>query len=258
MMLVISPFDGRRMVLVGEIETLRECALHAGRRLGELDRERDRIESAQMESRLNEQLAQAELIALRAQVNPHFLFNSLNTIASLIASQPKRAETITVRLANVFRYVLLHANMPFTSVEEEIGFLRTYLEVERIRFGERLQVEFDIESSVAYVAIPSLILQPLIENAIKHGIARKAGSGKIVIRTRRRDKSLLMTVEDNGVGLGSYANWNHAEGNGTNTGFGLRNIRERLDTLYGGRASLSLAHGPSGGSCATLEIPLEE
>jgi two-component system LytT family sensor kinase len=253
MVLVVKPSSHKPVVLVGELESLQEICLHAGRRLADLDREREKIESAQIESRLNEQLARTELIALRAQVNPHFLFNSLNTIASLIPSQPKRAETITVRLANVFRYVLLHTNMPFTSLDEEIGFLRTYLDVERIRFGERLQVEFDTEPSVAYVAIPSLILQPLVENAIKHGIARKVGSSKIVVRTRRSDKSLLMTVEDDGVGSTSAP----AE-NETSTGFGLRNISDRLQTLYGARASFSLADRPSGGSCATLEIPLEE
>lgn len=256
--LVASPASGQRIMLVGEIESLRQIALYAGRRLDQLGRERERIESARMESTLNEQLARAELIALRAQVNPHFLFNSLNTIASLIASQPKRAETITVRLANVFRYVLVHANMPFTSVEEELGFLRTYLDVEQIRFGERLQVEFDAESSIAHVAIPSLILQPLIENAIKHGIGRKVGRANIVVRTRRQDESLLMIVEDNGVGLGTGTNGDHSVRDGKNTGFGLRNIRERLQTLYGARASLSLTDRPGGGSCATLEIPLEE
>ena len=258
MTLFVSLSRDKRIVLMGEIETLREICLHTGRRLGELDRERERIESARMESRLNEQLAQAELIALRAQVNPHFLFNSLNTIASLIASRPKLAETITVRLANVFRYVLLHANLPFTSLDEELSFLRTYLDVEGIRFGQRLQVEFDIESSVSHLAVPSLILQPLVENAIKHGIARKVGSSKIAVRTRRRDNSLLIIVEDNGIGLGSETNGNHSTGDGTKTGFGLRNIRERLHTLYGARASLSLTDVPSGGTCAALEIPIEE
>jgi two-component system LytT family sensor kinase len=258
MTLLVALSGEKRMVLMGEIETLREICLHTGRRLGELDRERERIESARMESRLSEQLAQAELIALRAQVNPHFLFNSLNTIASLIASRPKLAESITVRLANVFRYVLLHANLPFTSLDEELSFLRTYLDVEGIRFGQRLQVEFDIESSVSHLAIPSLILQPLVENAIKHGIARKVGSSKIVVRTRRRDNSLLVIVEDNGVGLGSKTNGSHSTGNGTKTGFGLRSIRERLHTLYGVRASLSLADIPSGGTRAALELPIEE
>lgn len=247
--LAIAPAHGSQLVLEGQIQYLREIGLHAARRLDELDRERERIESARLESRLNEQLARAELRALRAQVNPHFLFNSLNTIASLTVSQPQKAETITLRLANVFRYVLIHADMPFSSLDEEIGFLRTYLDVERIRFGERLEVEFDIESSIAYAAVPSLILQPLVENAIKHGVAPKVGNCRIAVRTKRREKFIVMTVEDDGVGLGS--------GNGS-SGVGLRNIRERLQLLYGENASLRLTGHPEGGSCATLEIPFEE
>jgi two-component system LytT family sensor kinase len=256
--LVVSPANGNQLVLLGQLESLRELAAYTARRLEDLHREQERIESARLESRLNEQLARAELRALRAQVNPHFLFNSLNTIASLIVSHPHKAETITLRLANVFRYVLIHADMPFSSLDEEIGFLRTYLDVERIRFGDRLQVEFDIDSSIAYAAVPSLILQPLVENAIKHGIAPKVGNSRITVRTRRRDNSILMIVEDDGIGLRSGNDRETPlEGNGNN-GVGLRNIRERLNTLYGAKTSLCLTERPSGGSCATVEIPLGE
>ena len=139
------------------------------------DREQERIESVRLEGRLSQQLAQAELRALRAQINPHFLFNSLNTIAALIVSEPEKAEMITMRLSSIFRYVLLHADRPLSSLDEEMGFLRTYLDIEQIRFGERLLVEFDVESSITQTAVPTLILQPLVENAIKHGVARKGG-----------------------------------------------------------------------------------
>ncbi len=103
---------------------------------------------------MSQQLAQAELRALRAQINPHFLFNSLNTIAALIVAEPEKAETITMRLASIFRYVLLHADRPLSSLDEEMGFLRTYLDIEQIRFGERLLVEFDVESSITHTAVP--------------------------------------------------------------------------------------------------------
>jgi two-component system LytT family sensor kinase len=252
--LVVSLAGNRRTLLTAEIDSLREIALHAGRRLDDLDREEERMESIRLESRLSQQLAQAELRALRAQINPHFLFNSLNTIAALIASEPDKAETITVRLAGIFRYVLLHADRPFSSLDEEVSFLRTYLDIEQIRFGERLQVEFDVEASVVHVAVPSLILQPLVENAIKHGVAPKVGISRILVQARRRGSSILLSVEDDGIGLDTRRPRDMAAG----TGVGLQNIRERLQTMYGSTASLSVTNIESGGSRALLEIPVGE
>jgi two-component system LytT family sensor kinase len=255
------PLTGnRRTLLTAEIDTLREIALHAGRRLDELDREVERMESIRLESRLSRQLVEAELRALRAQINPHFLFNSLNTIAALISFEPDKAEKFTVRLAKVFRYVLIHADRPLSAVDEEMDFLRTYLEIEQIRFGERLLVEFDVENSIAHTAIPSLILQPLVENAIKHGIAPKVGTSKISVRAKRHEKSLLLSVEDDGVGFlrnGSQPGRSLAASS-SGAGVGLQNVRDRLNTMYGATASLSLVNLPDGGSRATLEIPLGE
>ena len=252
--LVVSLAGNRRTLLTAEIDSLREIALHAGRRLDDLDREEERMESIRLESRLSQQLAQAELRALRAQINPHFLFNSLNTIAALIASDPDKAETITVRLAGIFRYVLLHADRPFSSLDEEVSFLRTYLDIEQVRFGERLQVEFDVEASVVYAAVPSLILQPLVENAIKHGVAPKVGVSRILVQAKRRGSSILLSVEDDGMGLDTRRDRDKASG----TGVGLQNIRERLQTMYGSTASLSVTNIESGGSRAMLEIPVGE
>jgi two-component system LytT family sensor kinase len=252
--LVVSLAGNRRTLLTAEIDSLREIALHAGRRLDDLDREEERMESIRLESRLSRQLAQAELRALRAQINPHFLFNSLNTIAALIASDPDKAETITVRLAGIFRYVLLHADRPFSSLDEEVSFLRTYLDIEQVRFGERLQVEFDVEASVEHAAVPSLILQPLVENAIKHGVAPKVGVSRILVQARRRGSSILLTVEDDGMGLDTRRDRDKAFG----TGVGLQNIRERLQTMYGSTATLSVTNIESGGSRAMLEIPIGE
>ena len=166
-----------------------------------LDREEERMESIRLESRLSQQLVEAELRALRAQINPHFLFNSLNTIAALISLEPEKAEKFTVRLAKVFRYVLLHADRPLSAIDEEMDFLRSYLEIEQIRFGERLLVEFDVENSIAHTAVPSLILQPLVENAIKHGIAPKVGTSRILVQAKRRNGLILLSVEDDGIGL---------------------------------------------------------
>jgi two-component system LytT family sensor kinase len=252
--LVVSLAGNRRTLLTAEIDSLREIALHAGRRLDDLEREGERMESIRLESRLSQQLVQAELRALRAQINPHFLFNSLNTIAALIVSEPDKAETITVRLAGIFRYVLLHADRPFSSLDEEVSFLRTYLDIEQIRFGERLQVEFDVEASVVHAAVPSLILQPLVENAIKHGVAPKVGISRILVQAKRRGSSILLSVEDDGIGLDIRRDRDRAAG----TGVGLQNIRERLQTMYGSTASLSVTNIESGGSRAMLEIPVGE
>lgn len=253
------PLTGnRRTLLTAEIDSLREIALHAGRRLDELDREEERMQSIRLESRLSQQLVEAELRALRAQINPHFLFNSLNTIAALISVEPEKAEKFTVRLAKVFRYVLLHADRPLSAIDEEMDFLKTYLEIEQIRFGERLLVEFDVESSIVHMALPSLILQPLVENAIKHGIAPKVGNSRILVQAKRHNESVLISIEDDGIGLSSKAaSLGRTSTDGrAGAGVGLQNVRERLQTMYGATAGLSLVSISSGGSRATLEIPV--
>jgi two-component system LytT family sensor kinase len=254
--------SGKRKVLLStEVDFLQEIAIYAGKRLDEIDHDEERISRIQHESRLNRQLMESELRALRAQINPHFLFNSLNTIASLIAYDPEKAETITVRLASIFRYVLLHADRPFSSLDEEMDFLRTYLDIEQIRFGERLFVEFDLESSIAHTAVPSLILQPLVENAIKHGIAPKIGRSRILVQSKRRGGSIFLSVEDDGIGLNArrdQAEGSSTSGNRSGAGVGLQNIRERLQTMYGGGAGLTFVNIPSGGSRVTLEIPIAE
>jgi len=254
--LVVSLAGNRRTLLSGEIGLLEEIALYAGTRLNELDREAERTESIRLESRLSQQLVQAELRALRAQINPHFLFNSLNTIAALIPSEPEKAETMTVRLARIFRHVLLHADRPFSSIDEEMYFLRTYLDIEQVRFGERLQVEFEVEPSIGHAAIPSLILQPLVENAIRHGVAPKVGKSRILVQAQRRGERILLTVEDDGIGLMQKQDKAEFPGGADGGGVGLQNIRERLQTMYGSTARLSLASIQSGGSRATLELPI--
>ncbi|AXC12288.1 Two-component sensor histidine kinase [Acidisarcina polymorpha] len=255
------PLTGnRRILLTAEVESLREIALHAGRRLDELDREEERMASLRLESRLSRQLVEAELRALRAQINPHFLFNSLNTIAALIPQEPEKAEKFTVRLAKVFRYVLLHADRPLSAIDEEMDFLRTYLEIEQIRFGERLLVEFDVERAIAHTAVPSLILQPLVENAIKHGIAPKVGTSRILVQAKRRNGLILLSVEDDGIGLFASKNQlgRSLASADFGAGVGLQNVRERLQTMYGAAANLSLINIQGGGSRATLEIPAGE
>src|SRR5690242_17972399 len=186
-----------------------------------------------------QQLTEAELRALRAQVNPHFLFNSLNTIADLIVRDPPRAEIMTLRLATVFRHVLAHSSRPLTSIRDEMEFLRTYLQIEEARFGDRLHVEIDVAPEAAGEQIPSLILQPLVENALKHGLGPKPGRGQLRISAELADERIRLRVEDDGVGLESH---------GTPPGLGLSNVAERLRALYQDRAELRLEPRESGGS----------
>jgi two-component system LytT family sensor kinase len=194
------------------------------------------------------------LRALRAQVNPHFLFNSLNTIAALISAEPAVAETITVKLASIFRHVLLQADRPLCKFIDEITFLKAYLGIEQIRFGERLEVVFQVDGGLYEAVIPSLILQPLVENAIKHAVTPKVGRSHLKIEGRRRGEQLAISVEDDGAGSKSSL-VRPTTGNERSTGVGLKNVRERLAVMYGPSAQLSFVEVPGGGSRFTIEIP---
>jgi len=249
-LLLITTDVEERILVSTEVEFVREAARYVESRLEEIGREKERLERASREARLIHQVVEAELRALRAQVNPHFLFNSLNTIAALVVPEPDKAEEMTLRLAKIFRHVLIHADQPFSSIEEEISFLRTYLEIEKVRFGERLKIEFDVNESVTQISVPTLILQPLVENALKHGLAAKLGQSELTIRANRKENLLLLSVEDNGVGMKGRSN------PGQSIGVGLRNVKERLQTVYGSLATFSFESTPQLGSRALVEIPI--
>lgn len=251
--LTVSARSRQHIVMTVDVEFLRDVAVIVGRRLEALARESDRVDRARREAQLVHQVVAAELRTLRAQLNPHFLFNALNTIAAHIPDEPEKAELMIVRLAKVFRHLLTHSEKPFSSLQEEIEFLRTYLEIEQVRFGERLIVEFDIDDAVATATVPSLILQPLVENALKHGLAAKRGNNQLIIRADRTADALSLSVEDNGVGISEATSAMRPDGA---SGVGLRNIRERLRTIYGDRASLVLENIAQGGSRASLIIPV--
>ena len=242
-----------RMLLGSEVDLIRQTAQLLGRRLEALGRERERIERTRREASLMHQLVDAELRALRAQVNPHFLFNSLNTIAALVHQNPALAESMTLRLARIFRYVLAQTERSFSPLREEIDFLRAYLDIEQMRFGERLQVRFDVAEAVADQPIPSLILQPLVENAIKHGFSPKIGPCRLEVRCTAQEHELQLVVEDDGVGAPSGDSGSPAAG-----GIGLRNVRERLATVYGPRARFSFESRPRHGSRAAVYLPLRD
>jgi two-component system LytT family sensor kinase len=250
--LVITTGAGRHILFNAEIDFLREVCLTIERRLEAIDREKENIERARREAHLVKQLVEAELRALRAQINPHFLFNSLNSIAALITAEPEAAEEMIIRLSKIFRHVLTYHDRPFSSVNEEISFLQTYLEIEKVRFGDRLQVHFEIEESTSQLAIPTFILQPLVENSLKHGLGPKVGENLLTIRARQLSEHLELTVEDNGVG----ANITKQIPGRDFTGLGLRNVEERLQTVYRGNAQFSFESVPRLGSRAQILIPV--
>jgi two-component system, LytTR family, sensor kinase len=201
--------------------------------------------------RLERHLAEARLEALQMQLQPHFLFNTLNAIASLIHVNPEQADKMVSRLGDLLRAALNHSHLHEVTLAEELAFLEKYLDIEQVRFGDRLAVRFEIDDVVRDVLVPNLILQPLVENAIRHGISQRPGPGEIIIRAHPAADETAVAIEvcDNGVGLEA----SHAAGSGV----GLENTRARLDQLYGEEAfRLDLVPRREGGVRVALMIPL--
>jgi len=205
--------------------------------------------------RLRRQTIEAELRALRAQVNPHFLFNALNTIADLIVVDAAEAERMTERLSDVFRYVLTHSQETTITVREEVDFVRRYLEIEQARFRERLQVTIKVAPDATEAHVPALILQPIVENAIKHGLGPKLEGGRLTISAARCDSRLVLSVEDTGIGMAPHRQESIRNGKIRSTGTGLTNSRQRLRTLYGDQATLTMESPDSQGCRVTIQIP---
>jgi hypothetical protein len=200
-------------------------------------------------SQLEAKLARAQLQALKMQLHPHFLFNTLHSITELVHADPKRAENMIVRLSDFLRLTLDHVGVPEVPLAEEIEFLRRYLEIEQMRFENRLTVEWEIDSALLAVRVPNLILQPIVENALKHGISQISGQGVLKIACRREAERLCMQVTDNGPGP-------QAKREPMRQGVGLSNTRTRLERIYGGDHRIDLRKGPDGGFEVTLRLPL--
>jgi signal transduction histidine kinase len=201
------------------------------------------------ERELRELALAAQLAALRAQVNPHFFFNSLNSIAQLISSDPAKAEVCVERLAEIFRYILRRTEAEFVPFEEELKVAEAYLDIERARFGDDLVVKEEIDERARAVMLPGLILQPLVENAVRHGISQKIGGGVLHIGAQLEADRLRLTVRDTGVGIG----------NGDSIferGVGLRNVRERLVKHYGPAAAPAVSSALGEGTTISICIPL--
>ena len=200
---------------------------------------------------LEGQLALAELKALRMQLQPHFLFNTLHAIGVLIHSDPKAAHLMLTRLAELLRLSLDTASEPELPLETELAFVEKYLAIQKVRFGDRLTVRYALEPGAMRGLVPTLVMQPLVENALEHGLAPHARLGVIEIAAAREGDALTIRVRDNGDGLAESSQR-------MKSGVGLANTRGRLRQLYGDRSRLTLSNIAGGGLEAILEMPWRE
>ncbi|QBI20625.1 GAF domain-containing protein [Egibacter rhizosphaerae] len=199
----------------------------------------------------------AKLDALRAQINPHFLFNTLNTITSKARTDPEETRRLLLRLSDFFRYSIRQHGQ-FAEFGQEYFFVRTYVSLEQARFGEQLQVRYDVDPQVLGAQVPVLVLQPLVENAIKHGLAGKVGGGTVTLRARvdpltRRTR---LQVTDDGAGMDADSLEEVLFGAEATGGIGLRNISERIETLFGDRSTMEVRSAPGQGTTVELTFPL--
>ena len=207
---------------------------------------RDReLRASQLETRL----AQAQLRALKSQLQPHFLFNTLHSISTLMLTNVQAADTMLVRLSDLLRMSLENNTVQETTLNREMQFVNGYLEIEKMRFGERLQVQCDVEPDTLDARLPHLLLQPLVENAIRHGASRRAEGGEVWINSFRRDDELHLEVGDNGPGFSPHPELNAKHG------LGLNATRERLRVFYGERQRLDIHSAPGRGTIISVQIP---
>jgi signal transduction histidine kinase len=215
-----------------------------------LDFHRESQEREITAAQLQTQLAEAQLEALQRQLHPHFLFNTLNTISALMHRDVHAADEMLVRLSDLLRLTLDRVGTQQVPLTDEVDFLRKYLEIEQTRFGDRLQVEIDVDPEVLDAPVPNLILQPLVENALRHGVGPKVGVGCVDVTARRIGGGLVLTVRDNGVGLSPD------KMNAFHSGVGLSNTRSRLENLYGDRHRFEFQTPSGGGLLVTIVVPL--
>ena len=212
--------------------------------------------SVRIQIKLEEQerlLLQSRMEALQNQINPHFLFNTLNSVSSLVRFDPDTAREMIIKLANILRR-LLNSTDAFVPLRDELEFIDNYLDIEVVRFGrDKLQVVKDLDAASLDVMVPSMLLQPLVENSIKHGLSGKIEGGSIILRSRIEDSKLTIEVEDNGVGMSVQRK------EGTNgTGIGMANVAERLQVLYGNAAQMTIDSTQGKGTLVKISLPVLE
>jgi signal transduction histidine kinase len=218
------------------------AAERVGRRAAELELAGARLES---------QLARARVDALRAQLHPHFLFNTLNSISVLTANDPAGARVMVRRLSELLRAVLVDGDRPTVPLRREVELLMAYVDIQRVRFGERLRVTVDVDPAAAELPVPTLVLQPLVENAIRHAVAEREDGGTVAVAARLAGEHLTLTVADDGPGSDG-----DAPAPGSGRGVGHRNTRERLREMYGPRYAFAVEPRPGGGCAVRLELPV--
>lgn len=197
-------------------------------------------------SQLEAKLAQAEVQAMKMQLHPHFLFNTLHAISTLMHRDPDAADKMITQLSNLLRISLENIGVQEVTLEEELNFLDQYIEIQKMRFQDSLEIKMDVDSSSLNIMVPNLILQPIVENAFKHGVENNPGDKRITISSKIKDKMLMLAVEDNGPGINKSS---------LNEGFGLKNTRERLKQIYENRSEL-IMENTSGGLLVKINIPL--
>ena len=210
-----------------------------------------------IEMKLEEQkhlLLEARLDALQRQINPHFLFNTLNSISSLVRVKPELAREMTVKLANILR-ALLKDHDTYVPLRNELSFTDDYLDIEVVRFGaDKLRVEKQIDPDTLDVLVPSILLQPLIENSIKHGLEPRIHGGTVTLRSKLEGDRVTIEVADDGVGMGDRPNTGIKR---DGAGIGMKNVQERLEVLYGPQATFAVVSNPGRGTLVTIEIPAD-
>ena len=214
--------------------------------------------SVRIQIKLEEQerlLLQARMMALQNQINPHFLFNTLNTISSLVRFDPDTARAMILKLATILRR-LLHSTDSFVPLREEVEFIDNYLDIEVVRFGrDKLKVIKDLDPASLEAMVPSMLLQPLVENCIKHGLSSKVEGGSITLRSRLIKSRLVVEVEDDGVGMGAAQLLEQPDGLG-GAGIGMANVAERLKVLYGDTAKMMIDSREGVGTMIRLRLPI--
>lgn len=243
----LGDFAGARRLLSDEIEMLEDAALIAARRIDHLRVTHERCEQDLREQEIAKLASEAELKALRAQINPHFLFNALTTIGYLIQTAPDKAVETLLQLTQLLRGVLRQTG-EFTSLGDELKLIQNYLEIERARFEERLEIEIDVAPDLKNLRVPSLVLQPLVENAVKHGISQKKAGGRVKISARLESNNLILEVADTGAGV------NVAD---LKRGIGLSNVENRLKNRFGAAAELKLESEIGRGATVKVKMPLQ-
>jgi len=253
--LTIGQLSGGRRLLSDDLATLEAIAVLVARRIDAIRLTNERYDRELREKEISKLATEAELRALRAQINPHFLFNALTTIGYLIQTAPPRALETLLRLTALLRGVL-RSEGEFTTLGRELDVVESYLDIERARFEQRLRVTIDVPPRVRSIRLPSLLLQPLVENAVKHGIAHKQSGGEVVVRARierigEERRQLSLTVQDTGAGTTPLA-----LERGRTAGVGLRNVERRLECQYGASASLSIRTVSGEGTVVEIRLPL--